>query len=66
MNRAENTVVGIPELGVTVSPDAVVELDLVKPALELVEPALDPQPARAAIATAVTASLAVRFIAAPR
>jgi hypothetical protein len=31
-----------------------------------VEPALEPQPARAAIAMTVTASVAVRFIAAPR
>jgi hypothetical protein len=79
MNRAENTLVGPPELGVTVSPEALVELELV--AVErvvvavtvevervevAVEPALEPQPARAAIATTVAASVAVRFISAPR
>ena len=72
--RTENTVVGWPELGLTVTPEAAVELVL--EVVELVavgevagvevavEPALEPQPARATRAAMVAARVAVRFIAA--
>ena len=73
--------VGGPELGVTVTPEAAVELELEEVELVLVnpvevvevagvevavEPALEPQPARAARAAIVAARVAVRFIVTSR
>ena len=72
MNRAANTVVGVPEPGVTVTLEDVVVL-----AVEVVDGveaagvdvdvvSVEPQPATAARATRVAASVAVRLIASPR